>query len=314
MAPSRGPQPLARSVHVVLNNHKGAVNVARYAKGSAKYILTGGQDRTVRLWNSNLGTEVKTFAAHGYEVLSITVSNDNAKFASSGGDRSVFVWDVASGTTTRRLAGHMGKIHVVEFNEDASVVASGSYDSTVRLWDLRAQSRQAIQVLEEARDAVQTIHVGSTFITTGSVDGHVRTYDLRKGELRSDFIGHPVTSLVATQDTQTLLVTTLDNHIRLMDMTNGKMLNEFIGHVNEAYRCRACFGHAEATVVCGDEKGVVWAWDLVDAKVLPPNPPPKAHHKVITWTEHHPTDAGELVTASADGTAKVWRQPEAPES
>ena len=73
MAPSRGPQPLARSVHVVLNNHKGAVNVARYAKGSAKYILTGGQDRTVRLWNADLGTEVKTFAAHGYEVLSITV-------------------------------------------------------------------------------------------------------------------------------------------------------------------------------------------------------------------------------------------------
>lgn len=300
---------MARNVHVVLNNHKGAVNVARYAKGSAKYILTGGQDRTVRLWNADLGSEIKTFSAHGYEVLSITVSNDNAKFASSGGDRSVFVWDVASGTTTRRLAGHMGKIHVVEFNEDASVVASGSYDSTVRLWDLRAQSRQAIQVLEEARDAVQTIHVGSTFIVTGSVDGHVRTYDLRKGELRSDFIGHPVTSIVPTQDTQTLLVTTLDNHIRLMDMTNGKMLNEFVGHVNEAYRCRACFGHAEATVICGDEKGVVWAWDLVDAKVLPPNPPPKAHHKVITWTEHHPTDAGELVTASADGTAKVWRQP-----
>jgi len=69
---------------------------------------------------------------------------------------------------------------------------------------------------------------------------------------------------VPTQDTQTLLVTTLDNHIRLMDMTNGKMLNEFTGHVNEAYRCRACFGHAEATVICGDEKGVVWAWDLVD--------------------------------------------------
>jgi WD40 repeat protein len=49
------------------------VNVARYSKGSAKYVLTGGQDRTVRLWNANLGTEVKTVASHGYEVLSITV-------------------------------------------------------------------------------------------------------------------------------------------------------------------------------------------------------------------------------------------------
>jgi mitogen-activated protein kinase organizer 1 len=41
--------------------------------------------------------------------------------------------------------------------------------------------------------------------------------------------------------------------------------------------------------------------------VLAPNPPPKVHEKVVLWTEHHPTDAGEMVTGSADGTAKVWR-------
>ena len=73
MAPSRGPQPLARTLHTTLSNHKGAVNVSRYSKGSAKYVLTGGQDRTVRLWNADSGTEIRTFAAHGYEVLSITV-------------------------------------------------------------------------------------------------------------------------------------------------------------------------------------------------------------------------------------------------
>ena len=67
-----------------------------------------------------------------------------------------------------------------------------------------------------------------------------------------------------TQDAQTLLVLTLDSHIRLMDSSTGKMLNDFTGHVNEAYRCRACFGHAEASVVCGDENGQVWAWDLLD--------------------------------------------------
>ena len=43
------------------------------------------------------------------------------------------------------------------------------------------------------------------------------------------------------------------------------------------------------------------------AKLLQPNPPPKVHHKVITWTEHHPTDSEEMITASADGTVKIWR-------
>lgn len=67
-----------------------------------------------------------------------------------------------------------------------------------------------------------------------------------------------------TQDSQTVLVTTLDSHIRLMDMSTGKMLNDFTGHKNESYRCRACFGPAEATVICGDENGRIWAWDLLD--------------------------------------------------
>jgi len=73
----------------------------------------------------------------------------------------------------------------------------------------------------------------------------------------------PVTSAVPTQDGQTLLVTSLDSHIRLMDMSTGKMLNDFTGHANNSYRCRACFGRAEDSVICGDEKGMVWAWDLL---------------------------------------------------
>jgi len=304
---SQAPRALPRTLSTTLANHKGPVHVARYSKGTAKYVLTGGQDRTVRLWNPALGTEIKAYAGHGYEVLSITVAHDNVKFASSGGDRSVFVWDVASGNTIRRLSGHMGKINAVEFNEDATVVASGSYDATVRLWDLKGQSRTPIQVLEEARDAIQALYVGSTYIMTGSVDGHVRTYDLRMGEMRADYLGSPVTSIVPTADDQTVLAMTLDSHIRLMDLSSGKMLNDFKGHVSESYRCRACFGHAEASVICGDENGQVWAWDFVNADVLAPNPPPKVHQKVITWIEHHPTDADEMVTASADGTVKVWK-------
>ena len=77
----------------------------------------------------------------------------------------------------------------------------------------------------------------------------------------------PVTSVVPTQDSQTVLVTTLDSHLRLMDMSTGKLLNDFSGHANTAYRCRGCFEHGEASVICGDESGKVWAWDLLDVSL-----------------------------------------------
>jgi WD40 repeat protein len=78
----------------------------------------------------------------------------------------------------------------------------------------------------------------------------------------------PVTSVVPTQDESTYLVMTLDGHIRLMDAIAGKLLNDFSGHVHSSYRCRACFGHGEASVVAGDENGAIWAWDLLDVSSL----------------------------------------------
>lgn len=78
----------------------------------------------------------------------------------------------------------------------------------------------------------------------------------------------PVTAVVPSQDNQTYLATTIDGHVRLMDMSTGKMLNDFTGHASSSYRIRACFGHGEASVVCGDEDGRVWAWDLVDVRAF----------------------------------------------
>ena len=131
-----------RTLLASLTGHNGSVHVVRYSKGGATYVMSGGQDRSVRLWNPVTGAQIKVFKAHGYEVLSISIAHDNASFASSGGDRSVFVWDVATGATTRRIPGHMGKINAVEFNQDASVVVSGALISLVLVEDISLTRRR----------------------------------------------------------------------------------------------------------------------------------------------------------------------------
>jgi mitogen-activated protein kinase organizer 1 len=95
----------------------------------------------------------------------------------------------------------------------------------------------------------------------------VRFYSLFEYRLANHCLD-PVTAVIPTQDAQSYLATTLDGHARLMDSATGKMLNDFSGHTNESYRCRAVFGHGEASVVCGDEEGRVWAWDLLDVSSL----------------------------------------------
>ncbi|KAG0240420.1 hypothetical protein BGX31_001964 [Mortierella sp. GBA43] len=81
------------------------INACQY-NSTGEYILAGGVDRVVRLWSPAKGFCIKTYEAHGWEVLDIAVSPENGKFASCGGDKTVFLWDVLSGMTIRRFSGH----------------------------------------------------------------------------------------------------------------------------------------------------------------------------------------------------------------
>ncbi|GAA5936128.1 hypothetical protein JCM1841_007060 [Sporobolomyces salmonicolor] len=297
------PPPPPSTLRFTLSAHKGAVHTAVYNSGSS-YILTGGADRTIRLANAKSGAEIKAYAGHGYEVLGIACTHDNTRFASCGGDRSVFLWDVTSGDTLRRLSGHMGKINAVAWNRDASVLASGSFDTTIRLWDIKSQNRAPIQTLEEARDSITSVVIRDHLICAGSVDGNVRTYDLRMGELRADFFDQPVTSLTLTSDASLALVSTLDSTHRMLDLATGGVVASYTGHKNTSYRSQSCLGgKGEETVVCGDEDGRVWGWEVESGN--PAGKPFKAHDKAILWTAHHPKQQ-QLVTASADGTVKIW--------
>lgn len=108
-----------------------------YSSSGGTYILTGSSDRSIHLSRtvpakSNGLTTVETtlpiqkYEAHGYTVLDVAVTADNARFASVGGDRQAFLWDVEQGTTTRRWSGHNSRIEAVQFAGDGdSVVVTG---------------------------------------------------------------------------------------------------------------------------------------------------------------------------------------------
>ena len=93
------------------------------------------------LWNPYKGIQIKTYqGSHNYEILDLTISKDNNRFASVGGDKNAYLWDVTSAKIIRKLTGHDSRINTVAYNLDESVLATGSYDGTIRLWDLKSHS------------------------------------------------------------------------------------------------------------------------------------------------------------------------------
>ena len=68
--------------------------------------------------------------------------------------------------------------------------------------------------------------------------------------------------MTLSSDAAMLLVTTLDSTVRSIDMDTGGLFCAYSGHKNTSYRSKAAFGPGEATVVMGDEDGLVWVWEI----------------------------------------------------
>lgn len=256
-----------KEISTIQQAHDGLIHCLEYSK-SGNYLLSGGQDRRINLWNVNSRSRIKTYLLHRYEILDIALAPDDTKFASVGGDRTAYIWDVHTGATIVRLSGHHARINCCSFDESGTILATASFDKSVRLWDCRSSSEKPIQIMEEATDGVSSVQFNGAQIISGSVDGKVRIYDARIGQLKSIDLDSPVTSVLASVITGNILVSTLDSMIRVVDQNHGHDLMQFTGHRNTELRLKSMFGRNEQLVIAPSEDGEICIWQTQSAKLV----------------------------------------------
>jgi hypothetical protein len=86
-----------------------------------RYVLTGSDDNTLKLWDVATGKELRSFSGHTYYVTSVAFSPDG-RFGSSGSqDNEVKLWDLATGRELQSF-GEAGS--PVAFSPDGRFVLS----------------------------------------------------------------------------------------------------------------------------------------------------------------------------------------------
>ncbi|HET9931183.1 MAG TPA: WD40 repeat domain-containing protein, partial [Polyangiaceae bacterium] len=101
-----------------------------------KWLVTGGGDRHVKIWEAGGARLLADCRGHEGKVLSVDVSPDGRIVASGSEDKSVRLWDPTTGAELALLAGHSGAVRSVKFAPSGDILMSGSDDGTIRLWRL----------------------------------------------------------------------------------------------------------------------------------------------------------------------------------
>jgi WD40 repeat protein len=136
-----------------------------------RLCVSGGNDRTARVWDLATGACRHVLAGHTGFVESVGMTPDGRFVLTPSRDFTVKVWDLASGSCVRALLGHRYGVTGAVVTPDGLLAVTSSWDNTLRVWHLPTGACLAVYHAG-ARVAYATVGAGGR-IVCGTSDGQV---------------------------------------------------------------------------------------------------------------------------------------------
>src|SRR5215467_4293362 len=221
-----------------ITGHISPVSAVRFSPDGEMLATagSGGDERTVRLWNVGDRGVIDRLTGHLDSVTDVVFSPDGTLLATASADATVRLWSLSSRRQIASLSGHGGPVRAVTFSPDGKLLASAGADGTARLWDV--ERRASIANLK-ARDEVNAVAFSpdGKLLASGGRENTVRLWDVdaRRAKGAIDIVSSTsgwVRSLAFSPDGRALAAGSVDNRILIWDAAGGDLLVELTGHGN----------------------------------------------------------------------------------
>jgi hypothetical protein len=97
--------------------------------------VTGGYDKTIRVWDLATGQIRHVFEGHTGAVEGLTFAGTTGLLVSVSDDGTIKFWDLQKGLDLQTLQGHTAFVRAICSSTDGYLLVSGGGDKTLRFWD-----------------------------------------------------------------------------------------------------------------------------------------------------------------------------------
>lgn len=137
------------------------------------YLISGGSDRKVVVWDIESGEAVKIIEDHMDSVL--CVRSDSTRLVTCSKDRTIRTYLFPDLTPHLTLDSHRAAVNAISISPTQIVSASG--DRSVRIWD--ATTGAIVGCFEQHHSrGIASIDFAPPYIVSGSSDKHVRFFNM----------------------------------------------------------------------------------------------------------------------------------------
>ncbi|XXQ35592.1 WD domain, G-beta repeat [Plasmodiophora brassicae] len=154
-----------------------------------KFIVSGGVDGDVRVWEIRNRDLLCRLKEHTSRVNSLAIYADNRCALSCSRDRSILCWDLQAELRVSCHRQNMGGINDIGVTRDQTLVVSVGQEKRVTFWDLRQP--QAVQTLELGAEGTYIdVSPNGTMFATGDDHCLVKLFDMRTRSPLATGVGH----------------------------------------------------------------------------------------------------------------------------
>eukprot|EP00347_Sterkiella_histriomuscorum_P001221 403372861 len=144
---------------------------------NGKYLVSGGKDRIVRVWDIHNQQQIQTFMGHRDSITSIKFDRENDQFYTVSNDRSLKVWNIREMAYMDSHYGHQSDILGMDSYSTDRLLSCG-LDRQVIFWKINEDSEL---LYKNEKHTVDTINViNSQYFVTGSSDNCLDLWVMNK--------------------------------------------------------------------------------------------------------------------------------------
>lgn len=104
------------------------------ASQDGKFVVTGGVDRKIVVWNAETLRPIRVFSQHRDAVTGLAFRRGTNQLYSSSRDRTIKIWSLDEGAYVETLFGHQDEVVDIASLAQERCISVGARDRTARLW------------------------------------------------------------------------------------------------------------------------------------------------------------------------------------
>ncbi|MBN9123044.1 MAG: PQQ-binding-like beta-propeller repeat protein [Planctomycetes bacterium] len=267
-----------------------------------KFLVTCGDDKTVRVWEVTSGKQLRSFQGHMTKATAVAVRGDGRQVASASDDGAVRVWDLNTTDDHRAMTDSKESLWAVAISPDGKKLATAGADKLIRVYDPETGKLRTTLDAGAAMTTLAFLPDNNRLAAAGG-DKLVKVWDVAAKKVATELPGHTlaVLAVAASEDGKLIVSGSADATVRGFDPDGGKELWKW---ASRKAACGVGVRKGGKHVAAGLADGTLAILD-VSGKTPKELSAQAAHTAGVAAVAFSP-DGNRLATVGGDGALRVW--------